>query len=263
MLSRVLPARAYIPAHKVMTHMKRLLLTGILAAFTSSALAQSAPQTGINAAMIKMFGDIKAFTAKAHVRMLDKTQKEVSAMPMTMALTMALRDGRMRTDMDLTEVKMAGVPVEAVQMMKSAGMDKMVSLIQPDKKLTTLIYPNMQAYAEMPVNEEEVSGTVQSKDLGEEKIDGHTCKKVQLSATDSKGKTQEALVWQAKDLKNFPIQMEMKQKENTVVVKFQEPKLETPAASQFEVPAGYSKYPTFQAMLQAAMLKMLNNNAPK
>jgi hypothetical protein len=237
--------------------MKRLLLTVLFAAFTASGFAQGAPQTGINAAMIKMFGDIKAFSAKANVRLLDKDQKETSTMPMTMAL----REGKMRTDMDLSEVKMAGIPAEAAAMMKQAGMDKMVSLIDPTKKVTTLIYPNMQSYAEMPANEEEVSGTVTSKDVGEEKIDGHTCKKVQLTATDAKGKTQEALVWQAKDLKNFPIQMQMKQKENTVVVKFQEPKLETPPASDFEIPAGYTKYPTFQALLQSAMLKMFNNQA--
>jgi hypothetical protein len=64
-------------------------------------------------------------------------------------------------------------------------------------------------------------------------------------------------------LKNFPVQMEMKQKANTVLVKFQDPKLEAPPASQFEIPASYSKYPSFQAMLQAAMLKMFSNNAPK
>lgn len=241
-----------------MIHMKRLLITGLLTAFTVSGFAQGAPQTGINAAMIKMFGDIKAFTAKANVRLLDKDQKETSTMPMTMAL----RDGKMRTDMDLSEVKMGGIPPEAAAMMKQAGMDKMVTLIDPAKKTSTMMYPNMQAYADMPVNEEEVGGgTVQSKDMGEEKIDGHTCKKVQLTATDAKGKTQEALVWQAKDLKNFPIQMQMKQKENTVVVKFQEPKLETPPASQFEIPAGYSKYPTFQALLQAAMMKMFSNQS--
>ena len=239
--------------------MKPLLPTLTLVVFAAAAVAQNAPQTGINAAMIKMFGDIKAFNAKADVRVLDKDSKETSSMPMTMAL----RDGKLRAEMDLSEAKMTGVPPEALPMLKQAGMDKMVSLVQPDKKMTTLIYPNIQSYVEMPVAEEEVSGTVETKDLGEEKIGTHTCKKVKLTSTDAKGKTQEALVWQAKDLKNFPVQMEMKQKANTVVVKFQDPKLEAPPAAQFELPAGYSKYPSFQALLQAAMMKMFSNSGAK
>ena len=235
--------------------MKRLLSILTLVVCTASALAQNAPQTGINAAMIKMFGDTKAFNAKAEVRVLDKDQKETSSIPMTMGL----REGKLRAEMDLAEAKMAGLPPDAVPMLKQAGMDKMISLVQPDKKITTLVYPNIQSYVEMPVAEEEVSGTVESKDLGEEKIGTHTCKKVKLTSTDAKGKTQEAFVWQAKDLKNFPVQMEMKQKSNTVIVKFQDPKFEAPPASQFELPASYTKYANFQGMMQAAMMKMFSN----
>lgn len=239
--------------------MKRFILFFALAAFTLSAFGQGAPQTGINAAMIKMFGDIKAFSAKADVRVLDQEQKETSAMPMTMAL----RDGKLRTEMDLSEVKMAGVPPEAAAMMKQAGMDKMVSLIQPEKKVTTLVCPNLRAYADLPVTEEELGDTVETKELGEEKINGHACKKIRLTSTDAKGKTHEATVWRAKDLKDFPVQMEMKQKSNTVVVKFQDPKLETPAASQFEIPSSYAKYASFQAMMQAAVMKMLSDPSAK
>src|SRR5438105_7976780 len=68
-------------------HMKRFFLTLALAASIASASAQlGAPQTGISAAMIKLFGDTKAFTAKADARLIDKDQKEISSMPMTMAL---------------------------------------------------------------------------------------------------------------------------------------------------------------------------------
>jgi len=240
-----------------MIHMKRLVQFLAFAGSTVLALAQNAPDTGINAAMVKMFGETKAFTAKANVRLLDSQQRETSSMPMTMAL----REGKLRTEVDMAEMKMPGVPPEAAGMMKQAGMDKMVTLIDPQKKLHLMIYPNAKSYAELPAGEDDGSGSVQSKDLGEETIDGRVCKKVMLTSTDAKGRTHEATVWQARDLKNFPVQMEMKQKSNIVLVKFQNPKLEAPAASEFEVPAGFSKYANFQAMLQAAMLKMFSNSA--
>src|SRR5204862_3125893 len=134
----------------------------------------------------------------------------------------------------------------AMPRLKQARRDKMISLVQHDKQGTKLSYPNVHSYVEMPVAEEEVSDTVESKNMGEEKVGTHTCKKVKLTSTDAKGKTQEAFVWQAKDLKDFPVQMEMKQKSSTVIVKFQDPKFEAPPASQFELPASYTKYANFQ-----------------
>jgi hypothetical protein len=48
----------------------------------------------------------------------------------------------------------------------------------------------------------------------------------------------------------------MAQKGNTLIVKYQAPKLEAPEASLFEVPGSYTKYPSVQALMQAAMMKM-------
>jgi len=63
-------------------------------------------------------------------------------------------------------------------------------------------------------------------------------------------------VWQATDLKKFPLQMQMAQRANTLIVKFQPPKLEAPDAALFDVPAGYTKYASVQELMQAAMMKM-------
>jgi negative regulator of sigma E activity len=166
--------------------------------------------------------------------------------------------------MDLGQAKGVAIPPEAAAMMKQAGMDKMVSLIQPDKKVTAIMYPNAQAYAEMPVTEDELGADkVEFTEVGKEMVNGHPCKKVKLTSTDSKGKAQEAFVWRASDLKDFPIQMQMSQKDNTVLVKFRDPKLEMPAAAQFEIPAGYTKYPNLPALMQAVMMKMLSGAGEK
>jgi hypothetical protein len=235
-----------------------LAFSGLLAA---PAVGQSgAPATGINATMLKMFGDTKTFTAQANARLLDGNQKEISAIPMTMSM----RDNKLRTEMDMSQVKGGSIPPEAAGMLKQVGMDRMVTLVRPDKKATIMLYPGLQSYAEVPFTEEEASeAKVESTALGTETIDGHPCRKTKLTSSDAKGGKQEAIVWQATDLKNFPIQMQMAQRGNTLLVKFQSPKLEAPDASLFEVPTGYTKYPSLQALMQAAMMKMLGGPEQK
>lgn len=241
--------------------MKQLLLTLTLAASLASASAQMGPpQTGISAAMLKMFGDTKAFSAKADARLLDKDQKEISSIP----LTMSLRDGKLRADMDLSEVKNGSIPPEAGAMMKQAGMDKMVTVVRPDKKATVISYPGLKSYAEVPFSESEAAQEkVEFTDAGKETIDGHPCTKKKITSTDSKGRPQEAFVWQASDLKNFPVQMQMAQRKNTLIVKFQPPKLEAPEAALFDTPAGYTKYNSVQDLMQAAMIKMFGGAGAK
>jgi len=221
--------------------MKRLFLALTLGASLASASAQlGTPQTGVSAAMLKMFGDTKAFTAKADARILDKDQKEISS------------NGSM--------------PPEASAMMKQAGMDKMVTVVRPDKKATIISYPGLKSYAEVPFTENEAAEEkVEFTDVGKESIDGHPCVKKKLTSTDSKGRPQEAFVWQATDLKNFPVQMQMAQRKNTLIVKFQPPKWEAPEAALFDTPAGFTKYSSVQELMQAAMMKMFSGaggNAP-
>jgi outer membrane lipoprotein-sorting protein len=77
------------------TPMKKIISAVALVASLVSASAQfSTPPTGVNAEMLKLFGDTKAFSAKATARLLDKDQKETLTMP----LTMALRDGKLRSE---------------------------------------------------------------------------------------------------------------------------------------------------------------------
>jgi hypothetical protein len=242
-------------------HMKRFLFTLALAASLASASAQmGGPPTGINAALIKLFGDTKAFSAKAEARMLDKEQKELSSIPMNMAM----RDGKLRSEMNLSDVKGNGIPAEAGAMMKQAGMDKMVSVARPDKKTTVISYPGLKSYAEVPFTESEAAGgKFEITEVGKDMIDGHPCVKKKLTTTDSKGRPQEAFIWQATDLKNFPVQMEMAQRSNKLIVKFQSPTLETPDAALFETPADYTKYDSVQALMQAAMMKMFSGAGGK
>ncbi|MBW8864619.1 MAG: hypothetical protein JF609_06795 [Verrucomicrobia bacterium] len=52
--------------------------------------------------------------------------------------------------MSMVDVKGSGLPPNAGAQMKAMGMDVVVTITRPEKKLSYLIYPGMQSYVENP-----------------------------------------------------------------------------------------------------------------
>jgi hypothetical protein len=237
--------------------MKRLSLSIALLAATATTLCAQiggAPNSGINASLLKWFGDIKAFTAKGEVRMTDADGKEISSMPVTWMLL----DGKLRTEMDMGQMKGASMPAEAVGMLKQTGMDKMHLLVTPEKKTTLVIYPGLKAYAPVPdAAGQQAEAKIQTTELAKETVEGHSCVKKKLSTTDANGKTEEAIVWSATDLKGFPIKMETQQQNTTLHMRFDTPSFDKPDAKLFEPPVGFTQHESLQGLMQAAMMKMM------
>jgi hypothetical protein len=208
--------------------------------------------------MLKLFGELNAFSSKATLRMLDKNQKQTMVMP----ISFALLDGKVRMDMDLNQLKSAEMQAEALTMLKQLGMDKMTSVIRPDKKSTLLIAPLLQGYAEMPLSKQEADAANKkyqstSTKMGKEVIDGHPCEKNKVVVIADDGKKQEAIVWNATDLKDFPIQMQTVQGEGAIVMNFRELQFAKPDAKLFDAPANYTKYASADKMMEGAMMKMM------
>jgi hypothetical protein len=93
--------------------------------------------------------------------------------------------------------------------------------------------------------------------LGKETVDGHPCEKNKITMTDSDGKTTEALVWNASDLKDFPVQVQMKEKSDTVILLYKNVQFTKPAATQFDAPTGYTVYNSMQEFSAGMMQKMM------
>ena len=109
--------------------------------------------------------------------------------------------------------------------LKQAGMDRMVSIFRPDKKATYVIYPGVQSYLIIPLAKGEAEALekglkLEKTALGKETIDGHPCVKNKVVVKNDKGPVLEAVTWNATDLKDFPLQIEMKEKDNTVLMHF-------------------------------------------
>jgi hypothetical protein len=217
---------------------------------------------GMNAAMAKLFGDLKAFSAKAEVQVLDGSQKEIATMPMDFSLL----DGKIRVEMDMTQAKIASMPPGAATQLKQMGMAQVVSIVRPDKKQIFVVYPEQKAVMTMPLGADaatEKETKLDKTELGKETIDGHSCVKNKVVIDDGKGQKVEATTWEATDLKKFPIRIQTKDRENSSILNFKNVQFAKPEASSFDPPAGYTQYNSPQELMQSIMSKMTQGGAEK
>ena len=222
--------------------------------FVSVSLAQmpGGPPPDPCAALGKFFTRDTAFTASATVVTTGKKKSDNS----TMTMLFAVSGGNMRNEMDLT--KMSGVRASDLDGMKQMGMDKMIILKVADKQAAYIVYPNLQSYCDMPAGRKgNPEGKVDKTELGRDTVENHPCTKSKLTFTDKDGRTSEALVWEATDLKNFPIQYQTVDEGQTTTTTFTDIKSGKPAASLFELPASYKKYGSMQEMMMGNMQRLM------
>jgi hypothetical protein len=149
---------------------------------------------------------------------------------------------------------------------ENPGMKGVVTIALGDAKKTIMMNTTTKTYHEQSTQDREQMPTMYDSDIvfdkkkvGNEKIDGHPCVKYdsvyyRKSKPDEKHK---ATIWEAQDLKDFPIQMEISVPPNPkypgsggkMVMKYKDVKLGTATASMFEVPAGYTKVNSAQEVM--------------
>lgn len=202
-------------------------------------------------ALGKFFTRDTAFTATAKVVSTGKKKHD----NLSVVMLFAVSGGNMRNEMDMT--KMSGVRASDLDGMKQMGMDKMIILKLADKQAAYIVYPNLQSYCDMPPGKGHADGKLEKTELGSETVEKHPCTKSKLTLTDKEGRTAEALVWEATDLKNFPIQYQTVDDGQTTTTTFTDIKMEKPAASLFELPASYKKYASMQEMMMGNMQRLM------
>jgi hypothetical protein len=228
------------------------ILGSLLFVSVSFAQMPGGPPPEGCAALAKYLSRDAAFTATAKVVSTGKKARDNS----TMSMFFAVSGGNMRNEMDMT--KMSGVRASDLDGMKQMGMDKMVVLKLADKQAGYIVYPNLQSYCDMPAGKKGNSdGKVDKTELGKDTVESHPCTKSKLTFTDKDGRTSEALVWEATDLKNFPIQYQTVDEGQTTTTTFTDIKTGKPDASLFELPASYKKYGSMQEMMMGSMQRMM------
>ena len=238
----------------------QMKLTGLILMLTGfAACAQiggAGAPAGMTAAIVKLFGDNHAFSAKAEVQVLDSAQKEIALMPMGFSLL----DKNIRVEMDLTQVRNREMPPGAAESLKQMGMARVTSIVSPSKKTAYVLYPDQKVVLSMPLPKEEMTAADSSSKLdktpiGKETIDGHPCVKNKVTLADDGGEKVEVTMWNATDLKDFPVQIQTKEKENTSLMRFKQVQLTPPEAALFEPPADYTQYTSQQELMQAILKK--------
>jgi hypothetical protein len=213
------------------------------------------PGRDSGAGLAEIFGKDKSFSAVAHT-----TVKSPDGNGMQMESSYAVLEGKVRVEMDMAKMQGGRMPPEAVAHMQAMGMDKTVTIMLPEKHTGYLVYPGLKAYCELPTprgtsaTESNKPPKVERTEIGKEIIDGHPCVKYKLVVTPENGTPVNMLVWQATDLKNYPIQTEVSAGGGAVVTtRFQNINQSKPAASLFEPPSDYKRYGSPQELMMSRM----------
>ncbi|HEY3856116.1 MAG TPA: hypothetical protein VGO67_17130 [Verrucomicrobiae bacterium] len=234
-----------------------------LAVFVALLFAASGVEAQMGGAMVqgpqftgpmaKLFGDHQAFSAT----LAFQTEGGASGKSLTMGGSMAYLNGVTRFEMDMTKMQGANIKPQAMAQMKRMGMDKIIVVSIPEKKVTRMMYPSMNAYVESALPDASSSGSATTDyklsvtEIGSDTIDGHPCVKNKVVVTEPSGTLHESTVWNAKDMDKFPLKIEMSDNGKQVSMMFKDVKLDKPDAALFEPPAGSRKYDSMMDMMMS------------
>ena len=221
-----------------------------------SSMAQTPGTTspGMDAVLLKLYGENKAFTALTVISISDPTSTQTMTLPVT---TIQL-DGNIRSETDMEKMTGGNFPPGALDQLKALGMTKVVSVVRPATKEIMLIYPGLSSYIQTPMPKEQADALSKEPkmvqtEIGKETVEGHPSVKTKITSTDAGGKSQDILVWKATDMKNFPVKIQIKTETGgEVVIVYKSVKFDKPDAKLFNTPVGYTKYATQQELLQKA-----------
>ena len=230
----------------------KMLRTVLLLLFGSVFLAQAQfdgpGSPGVSASLIRLFGTNMAFTAQVEYQLLNRSNKETVNLPMSFARL----DNRIRVELDLARMKNE-VRSDILAQFKPLGLDQIITISRPDLRVNCQVFPKLRAFVKlpMPTNEAEAfvkPGKMERTPLAQEKMQGFTCTKYRVAAYDEQGKPHEATVWNAPDLRDFPVCIAIKEGSDTVVMRFRQVVFNRPEASKFEPPAGFEECSDMEAL---------------
>jgi hypothetical protein len=235
--------------------MKQITAVLLAAYAAGSALAQpTAPLLLRNNAAERLgrfVGKDLTFRAIAHT-VIATNGIEVQAMDMDYAMA----DGKVRSEIDLSKSS-GNFPPQMVEQVKSMGMDRTVFISLPDQNTSYIVYPAKQAYVEQPIARagpaEPPQSRIERTRLGTDQVDGHPCVTARVVMTDSAGRRSEALVWEATDMKNFPIQVQITDNGTTITTRFTNVNTQRPEAAMFEPPPDFKRYNSLQELMMEPM----------
>jgi len=243
--------------------MKKII--ALVATVCSLGLGTAFAQLGMgpqyDGAMNKLFGDNRTFTARMEIQSSTGDSNTISTPGQ-----LSFDHGKSRFEMNMGDVQGSIISPEAIQQMKAMGMDLTIFISRPDLKVSYIIYPGLKSY--LQVAAKDTSGNANPDDYklevtadGKETLDGHDCARTKATVSDKDGNKHEFTVWNATDLKNFPVKIATADGGHPTTMVYKNVSFAAPDASLFDPPADYTKYDNQQAMMQAIMMKKFGGAA--
>ena len=240
-----------------------LMAVHTLVAQDFSSFVTSMPQ--MKSVFSKLCADTPEFSAKAVIGLFDKQGTLRKTFPTSLALT----GDCMRQEFDVWEMSL--FPPEQRASMKLAHLDKIVIITRIDKKEVYAVFPGVEAYSEFSIPDSVLNEigvrtnalTIQKTELGQETVSSHFCKKIKVTVSEPNRPTEEAILWCAADLQQFPVKLEIYAKNGITKIDFQDVQIKRPDAALFQVPANYIMFSSVKPIMDYAKDKLQGNSIPK
>lgn len=239
--------------------LRTLLLAGSLGALVGLTLPThaQAPTGGspvvLNSTLLRALGATNAFSARAEVRLLDRTRNQE-----TLSLTMNFAQlfGRVRAEIDMARIKSREMDSNDVVALRQLGLDQLITVVRLDQRTMLYAYPTLRGYVELPLPDERPEPLYQTV-AGSEEIEGRSCVKFRITS-EGEGDQRDklvALVWRARDLRYLPVKAQIYQPDAVVVMTFKEIKASRPQVGLFDPPVGYKRYDSLEALTLSRMVE--------
>jgi hypothetical protein len=95
------------------------------------------------------------------------------------------------------------------------------------------------------------NATIERSPAGTDTVDGHPCKVENVTVTPQNGQPAKMKVWEAQDLKGFPVKVEMQSSKGPITVEYKDISLSEPDASLFTHPGNCRQMPNMPNMPNA------------
>jgi len=217
----------------------------------------------MDAATAQLFGTVRGFTARAEMDLVvgPPNGRDTNTVP----INVAFLDGRMRTDMDLNEVRATAIPAPTFTSLIAMGIYQVVNVVRPDRGVAHLMYPELKSFTDFPLTPEETTRSMKiaRTDAGRGTAVGRFCAVQRVVVTGSSTNRHEATVWLSDNMRGFPVQIQWDEPRGQVTLRFLDVYLITPDIGLFEPPRDYIKYPDQAMLLQNASQRKNSEPRPR
>jgi hypothetical protein len=120
-----------------------------------------------------------------------------------------------------------------------------------------LLSEALQAYAPWSANDRVTNLTWQTEASAQQNLSGHPCRSQQAVVSTAKGETS-FQVWRATDLHGFPVRISADTNLSPLTLKLSAIDLRPPPAELFQLPQGFTRYASVEAMMTELTLRQHN-----